>query len=163
MSISTALTDFHTRLESVRRIHSLLLRSLSHAPEFHFPFDTADHDFAAIFHTTPMQDFRTLKSIAEALCSEKVQEALKFARESEDADKSDLDLSLQRDGGKQRNDSSRAAAKFTPKLRAYITSDYQEAQISEGAIETDPIWEQSLTALHQSTTWNLQRARCHPG
>ncbi|OAX40844.1 hypothetical protein K503DRAFT_736767 [Rhizopogon vinicolor AM-OR11-026] len=102
-----ALTDFHTRLESVRRIPSLLLRplsgsSLSHAPEFHSPFDTADHDFAATFHTTPVQDFRTLKSIAEALCSEKVQEALKFARESEDADKSDLDLSLQRDSGKQR-------------------------------------------------------------
>ncbi|OJA11169.1 hypothetical protein AZE42_09990 [Rhizopogon vesiculosus] len=60
-------------------------------------------------------------------------------------------------------DGSRTAAKFTQKLRAYITSDYQEAQILEGAIETDPTWEQNLTALHDSTTWNLQRARCHPG
>jgi len=70
-----ALTDFHTRLESVRRIPSLLLRplsgsSLSYTPEFHSLFDPADHDFAATFHTTPVQDFCTLKSIAEALCSE---------------------------------------------------------------------------------------------
>lgn len=102
-----ALTDFHARLQSIRHIPSLLLRppsgsSLSRASEFRSPFDTADHDFAATFHTTPVQDFRTLKAIAETLCSDKIQEALKVARESEDTDKSDLDLSFKRDSGMQR-------------------------------------------------------------
>jgi hypothetical protein len=101
------LTDFHARLQSVRHMPSFLLKppsgsSLAHAPEFHSPFDATEHDFAATFHTTPAQDFRTLKAIAEALCSERVQEALKVSRESEDADKCDLSLSFQRDGRKQR-------------------------------------------------------------
>ncbi|KAG1746083.1 hypothetical protein EDB19DRAFT_1631944 [Suillus lakei] len=100
------LTDFHIRLQSVRHIPSLLLRhpsgsSLSHTPEFTSPFDPADHDFAAPFHTTPTQDFRTLKTIADALRSEKLQEALKVARESEDADQSDLGL-FQRDSRKRK-------------------------------------------------------------
>ncbi|KAG2342541.1 hypothetical protein BDR05DRAFT_934899 [Suillus weaverae] len=100
------LTDFHIRLQSVRHIPSLLLRhpsgpSLSHEPEFTSPFDPADHDFAAPFHTTPTQDFRTLKTIADALRSEKLQEALKVSRESEDADKSDLRL-FQKDSRKRK-------------------------------------------------------------
>ncbi|KAG0708322.1 hypothetical protein DFH29DRAFT_795229 [Suillus ampliporus] len=100
------LTDFHIRLQSVRHIPSLLLRppsgsSLSHAPEFSSPFDPTDHDFAVPFHTTPAQDFRTLKTIADALRSEKIQEALKVARESEDSDKSDLGL-FQRDSRKRK-------------------------------------------------------------
>lgn len=91
------LTDFHIRLQSVRHIPSFLLRhpsgsSLSHEPEFNSPFDPADHDFGAPFHTTPAQDFRTLNAIMDVLRSEKIQEALKVARESEDADKSDLCL-----------------------------------------------------------------------
>ena len=101
------LMDFHARLQSVRRIPSLLLRpssgsSLSHAPEFHSPFETADHDFAATFQTTPAQHFRTLKAIADALCAEKVQTALKVARESENADKSDIGPSFQGESHKQR-------------------------------------------------------------
>lgn len=100
------LTDFHIRLQSVRHIPSLLLRhpsgsSLSHEPKFTSPFDPADHDFAAPFHTTPTQDFRTLKTIADALRSEKLQEALKVSRESEDADKSDLRL-FQKDSRKRK-------------------------------------------------------------
>ncbi|KAG1870396.1 hypothetical protein C8R48DRAFT_82250 [Suillus tomentosus] len=100
------LTDFHIRLQSVRHIPSFLLRhpsgsSLSHEPEFASSFDPADHDFAAPFHTTPTQDFRTLKSIADTLRSEKIQEALKVARESEDADKSDLGL-FQRESRKRK-------------------------------------------------------------
>ncbi|KAG1812444.1 uncharacterized protein BJ212DRAFT_1276340 [Suillus subaureus] len=100
------LRDFHIRLQSIRHIPSLLLRhpsgsSLSHENEFTPPFDPADHDFAAPFHTTPTQDFRTLKTIADALRSEKLQEALKVARESEEADKSDLGL-FQRDSRKRK-------------------------------------------------------------
>ncbi|KAG1878209.1 hypothetical protein F4604DRAFT_1652491 [Suillus subluteus] len=100
------LRDFHIRLQSVRHVPSLLLRhpsgsSLSHEAEFTSPFDPADHDFAAPFHTTPTQDFRTLKIIADALRSEKLQEALKVARESEEADKSDLCL-FQRDSRKRK-------------------------------------------------------------
>ncbi|KAG1724080.1 uncharacterized protein EDB91DRAFT_1062986 [Suillus paluster] len=100
------LTDFHIRLQSVRHIPSLLLRppsgsSLSHTPEFSSPFDPTDHDFAAPFHATPAQDFRTLKTIADSLRSEKIQEALKVSRESEDADKNDLGL-FQRDNRKRK-------------------------------------------------------------
>lgn len=100
------LTDFHIRLQSVRHIPSLLLRhpsgsSLSHEPGFTSPFDPDDHDFAAPFHTTPAQDFRTLKTITDALRSEQIQEALKVARESEDADKSDLGL-FHRDSRKRK-------------------------------------------------------------
>jgi hypothetical protein len=100
------LTDFHIRLQSVRHIPSLLLRhpsgsSLSHESEFTSPFDPADHDFTAPFHTTPTQDFRTLKTIADVLRSEKLQEALKAARESEEADKSELGL-FQRDSRKRK-------------------------------------------------------------
>lgn len=100
------LTDFHIRLQSIRQIPSLLLRhpsgsSLSHEPEFTSSFDPADHDFSAPFHTTSTQNFRTLKTIAEALRSEKLQEALKIAHESEDTDKSDLGL-FQRDSRKRK-------------------------------------------------------------
>ncbi|KAG1883162.1 hypothetical protein F4604DRAFT_1953144 [Suillus subluteus] len=45
--------------------------------------------------------------------------------------------------------------KFTPKLRAYITPAYQEDDILRAAIHTPPIWERDLTALNQSTTWNI--------
>ncbi|KAG2153684.1 uncharacterized protein EDB93DRAFT_1081894 [Suillus bovinus] len=100
------LTDFHTRLQSVRHIPSLLLRhpsgsSLSHESEFASSFDPADHDFAAPFHTTPTPDFRSLKIIADALRTEKIQEALRVSRESEHADKSDLGL-FQRNSRKRK-------------------------------------------------------------
>lgn len=54
-------------------------------------------------------------------------------------------------------DGSHVTAKFTPVLRAYITSDYQETAIIRGAIDTPAIWEQDLAALSDSTIWNLTR------
>ncbi|KAJ8590406.1 hypothetical protein M405DRAFT_881076 [Rhizopogon salebrosus TDB-379] len=54
-------------------------------------------------------------------------------------------------------DGSHVVAKFTPKLRAYITSDYQESQILDVAILSDVIWEEDLDGLSQSTTWSLER------
>ncbi|KAG0694826.1 hypothetical protein DFH29DRAFT_1005997 [Suillus ampliporus] len=54
-------------------------------------------------------------------------------------------------------DSSNVTAEFTPILRAYITSDYQETAVLQGAIETPVIWEQNLGALGENTTWNLKR------
>ncbi|KIK40136.1 hypothetical protein CY34DRAFT_284714 [Suillus luteus UH-Slu-Lm8-n1] len=54
-------------------------------------------------------------------------------------------------------DGSHVTAEFTPILRAYITSDYQETAILRGAIDTPAIWEQDLAALSDSTTWNLTR------
>jgi hypothetical protein len=54
-------------------------------------------------------------------------------------------------------DGSHVTAKFTPILRAYITSDYQETAIIRGAIDTPAIWEHDLAALSDSTTWNLTR------
>lgn len=50
---------------------------------------------------------------------------------------------------------SEITAQFTPKLRAYITSAYDEAAILRAAIHTSPIWECDLTALDQSTTWKI--------
>ncbi|KAG1843587.1 hypothetical protein DFJ58DRAFT_804226 [Suillus subalutaceus] len=50
---------------------------------------------------------------------------------------------------------SNITAQFTPKLRAYITPAYQEDDILRAAIHTPPIWERDLTALNQSTTWNI--------
>jgi hypothetical protein len=57
----------------------------------------------------------------------------------------------------KRRDGSHVTAKFTPVLRAYITSDYQETAIIRGAIDTPAIWSQDLAALSDSTTWNLTR------
>ncbi|KAG2151227.1 uncharacterized protein EDB93DRAFT_1249423 [Suillus bovinus] len=54
-------------------------------------------------------------------------------------------------------DSSRVTAKYTPVLRAYITSDYEETAILRGQVDTPAIWSQDLTALAQNTTWNLAR------
>ncbi|KAG1812560.1 uncharacterized protein BJ212DRAFT_1483170 [Suillus subaureus] len=54
-------------------------------------------------------------------------------------------------------DGSQVTAQFTPILRVYITTDYQETAIIRGAIETPAIWSQDLTGLAEHTTWNLKR------
>ncbi|KAG2037053.1 hypothetical protein BDR03DRAFT_958420 [Suillus americanus] len=54
-------------------------------------------------------------------------------------------------------DGSQVTAQFTPILRVYITSDYQETAILRGAIDTPAIWTQDLAALAEITTWNLKR------
>ncbi|KAG2747894.1 hypothetical protein P692DRAFT_20834462 [Suillus brevipes Sb2] len=54
-------------------------------------------------------------------------------------------------------DGSHVTARFTPILRAYITSDYQETAIIRGAIDTPAVWMEDLASLPQSTTWNLTR------
>lgn len=51
--------------------------------------------------------------------------------------------------------STAVAATFTPKLRAYITSDYQESAILRSAIHTPCIFEYDLASLAENTTWNL--------
>ncbi|KAG0708326.1 hypothetical protein DFH29DRAFT_477001 [Suillus ampliporus] len=58
---------------------------------------------------------------------------------------------------KEVGDSSNVTAEFTPILRAYITSDYQETEILRGAIDTPAIWEHDLASLSESTTLNLHR------
>ncbi|KAG2037052.1 hypothetical protein BDR03DRAFT_958409 [Suillus americanus] len=54
-------------------------------------------------------------------------------------------------------DGSQVTAQFTPILRVYITSDYQETAILRGAIDTPAIWTQDLTGLAEHTNWNLKR------
>ncbi|KAG2113837.1 uncharacterized protein F5147DRAFT_770482 [Suillus discolor] len=54
-------------------------------------------------------------------------------------------------------DSSRVTAKFTPVLRVYITSDYEETDIVQDQVDTPAMWTQDLTTLAQSTTLNLAR------
>ncbi|KAG0692020.1 hypothetical protein DFH29DRAFT_1085081 [Suillus ampliporus] len=53
--------------------------------------------------------------------------------------------------------SSTVTAAFNPILRAYITSDYQETAILQGAIDTPAIWEHNLASLSESTTLTLHR------
>ncbi|KAG1865870.1 hypothetical protein DFJ58DRAFT_153737 [Suillus subalutaceus] len=53
-------------------------------------------------------------------------------------------------------DGSNAVAKFIPKLRAYITSDYGQTAILQRAIDSHCIWEQDLSYLDsENTTWKL--------
>ncbi|KAG2072241.1 hypothetical protein BDR04DRAFT_1230596 [Suillus decipiens] len=52
---------------------------------------------------------------------------------------------------------SHATARFTPVLRAYIMSEYEETAIIRGAVETPAIWLQDLAGLAESTTWTLKR------
>lgn len=54
-------------------------------------------------------------------------------------------------------DGSHVTARFTPVLRAYITSDYQETAIIRGAIDTPAIWSRDLSGLAESTTWTVKR------
>ncbi|KAG2140619.1 hypothetical protein DEU56DRAFT_286675 [Suillus clintonianus] len=50
---------------------------------------------------------------------------------------------------------SNITAQFTPKLRAYITTYYQEGEILRAEIQAPVIWERDLADLDESTTWNL--------
>ncbi|KAG1849840.1 hypothetical protein C8R48DRAFT_676942 [Suillus tomentosus] len=52
-------------------------------------------------------------------------------------------------------DGSNVTAKFTPVLRAYITSDYEATSILRGPVDTPAILSQDLTGLPQNTIWNL--------
>lgn len=54
-------------------------------------------------------------------------------------------------------DNSHVTVKFTPILRAYITSDYRETDIIQSAMDTSAIWTEDLTALSEDTTFNLTR------
>ncbi|KAH0827595.1 hypothetical protein J3R83DRAFT_4320 [Lanmaoa asiatica] len=97
------LTDVHNRLQTLRHVPTILLRPPSSLADFPPPFDPAiDREFAVTFHTTPMHDFRALKDFQEVLCSDKVQEALRAARASEDADQSELGLSFRRENLKRK-------------------------------------------------------------
>lgn len=58
---------------------------------------------------------------------------------------------------KEVEDASNITVEFAPILRAYITSDYKETAILQGAVDAPAIWEQNLAALSESTTWNLER------
>ena len=46
-------------------------------------------------------------------------------------------------------------AEFTPILRGYIGTDYQENSLIKGQVETDRLFEQDLAALDDNTTWNI--------
>jgi len=48
-------------------------------------------------------------------------------------------------------------AQFTPVLRAYITEQYQQAEIIKTEVSTPFIWEQDLARLSQRTSWVLTR------
>ncbi|KAG1829841.1 hypothetical protein EV424DRAFT_1343995 [Suillus variegatus] len=52
-------------------------------------------------------------------------------------------------------DGSNVTAKFTPVLRAYITSDYQATSLLRGRVDTPAILSYDLTGLAQNTTFNL--------
>ncbi|KAG9316451.1 hypothetical protein JVU11DRAFT_2485 [Chiua virens] len=110
------LTLVHDRLQSLRHVPTLLLRPPSGSPLAGFPppFDPAiDREFAATFNSTPTHDFRALKDFAETISSDKVQEALRAARASEDADQSELGLCFRRET-RNANDHSRPSGLHNP-------------------------------------------------
>ncbi|KAF8840031.1 hypothetical protein BDN67DRAFT_904373 [Paxillus ammoniavirescens] len=83
----------------------MLLKPPSASPlsDFSPSFDpTVDQDFIAAFNSTPAHDLHTLKEFSEVLCSEKVQEALRAARVSEEADQSELGSSFRRESRKRK-------------------------------------------------------------
>jgi len=57
-------------------------------------------------------------------------------------------------------DASKVTAQFTPNLRAYVTSDYQETEILRGEVGTPMLWDEDLAALPETTTWNLTLDQC---
>lgn len=99
------LTDVHNRLQTLRHVPTMLLRPPSTSPlaDFPPPFDpTIDREFAVTFNSTPAHDFRALKDFLDVLSSDKVQEALRAARTSEDADQTELGLSFRRENRKRK-------------------------------------------------------------
>ncbi|KAG1772972.1 hypothetical protein EV702DRAFT_1132079 [Suillus placidus] len=50
---------------------------------------------------------------------------------------------------------SKVTPQFYPRLRAYVTSGYREAEILRGEIAAPTLWDQNLAALDETTTWNL--------
>ena len=99
------LTDVHQRLQSLRRVPTLLLRPPSGARLGDFPpsFDpTMDREFGVTFNSTPGPDFGALKVFVEVLCSDKVQEALHAARASEEGDTSEVGVCIRGQGRKRK-------------------------------------------------------------
>lgn len=51
---------------------------------------------------------------------------------------------------------SRVQAEFTPILRAYVTSDYQQNALLKGQISTKPLFKEDLVMLREHTNWLLK-------
>ncbi|KAG1741439.1 uncharacterized protein EDB91DRAFT_1081724 [Suillus paluster] len=56
-----------------------------------------------------------------------------------------------------KTETCRGVTAITPILRAYITSNYQETATVQCGITTDPIWEQDLSDLPETTILTLKR------
>lgn len=52
-------------------------------------------------------------------------------------------------------DGSKVTPQFSPRLRAYVTSEYKEGEILTGEIATPLLWEQDLAALDEYSVWDL--------
>ena len=82
------LTDLYNRLDGLRQIPITLLKP------------PAANDLPT---PTPLRsEFETLKVIGETVRSERVQEALRVARDSEKVDRSDLGSNFRRENRKRR-------------------------------------------------------------
>lgn len=84
------LTDLYNRLQALRQIPTLLLKPGPSINELSAPSSTV------------RPEFQNLKDIRELLKSDKVQEALRTARESEKKDKSELTPDFRRENRKRR-------------------------------------------------------------
>lgn len=51
---------------------------------------------------------------------------------------------------------SSISPQFSPRLRAYVTSDYTKGEILRGEIQAPLLWEMDLAKLSETTTWNLK-------
>ncbi|KIJ44512.1 hypothetical protein M422DRAFT_252119 [Sphaerobolus stellatus SS14] len=54
---------------------------------------------------------------------------------------------------RQVSNNANVTAEFTPKLSAYVTTDYQENEVLRGAIQTGAIWQENLAKLPLVSSW----------
>ncbi|KAG9096238.1 hypothetical protein FS749_008869 [Ceratobasidium sp. UAMH 11750] len=51
---------------------------------------------------------------------------------------------------------SNVSVEFTPIVKAYVTTDYQESEYLRGDVETEAIWSRNLDELDDETGWNFR-------
>jgi hypothetical protein len=54
-----------------------------------------------------------------------------------------------------RREDSNVTVQFIPKLRAYVTSSFQENEILKGEIHSPLVWEIDPSLLPETTRWNF--------
>lgn len=104
-----ALTDLHGRLKTLRQIPSLVLKP---------PTSTSADGLPLSPHSQPSlrTEFEHMKEIGNVIRSDPIQDALRTARDSFQADTKDLNFNLRREHRKRRYVSEISAFFFLPRV-----------------------------------------------